>query len=272
MAVTNLKLNNGQQIPQIGLGTWLIKDESECKKAIKVALEAGYRHFDTAQYYANEQFVGVAIKESNIKRQDIFITTKISIDNFLPSRVIPSFEKSLEKLQTDYVDLLLLHFPVTKLRHTAWKKLEEIHRSGRAKSIGVSNYTIRHLKKLLNECEVKPAVNQVEIHVFLQQPKLLDYCKQNDIVVEAYSPLVHGRSMNNETLMAIAKKHNKSTAQIMLRWCVEQDLVVLPKSSNPGRIKENIQIFDFRLDDIDRTTLAQLDDNYHSSWDPTYVP
>jgi len=177
----------------------------------------------------------------------------------------------LEKLQTDYVDLLLLHFPVSKLRNKAWTKLEELNRSGKAKSIGVSNYTIRHLQKLLAECDIVPAVNQVELHVFLQQPELLKYCRDKGIIVEAYSPLVHGHRMDDLTLLRIAAKHKKTAAQIMLRWCVEQDLVVLPKSSNPDRLKQNIDIFDFKLDGGDMAGIAKLNDNYRTSWDPTRV-
>lgn len=271
MQIPSIKLNDGNQIPQIGLGTWLIKNGNDCKKAVKAALEAGYTHIDTAQIYANEQFVGEAIKESGVDRKDLFITTKIWTDNFFWDDLIPSFDESLKKLKTDYVDLLLLHFPVTETRRPAWRKMEELKKSGRAKSIGVSNYTIKHLEELLSECSIKPAVNQVEIHVFLQQPELIKYCQQNDIVVEAYSPLVHGHGMRDKALQTIAKKHNKTVAQIMLRWCIEQGLIVLPKSSHPDRIKENFDIFDFKLDAEDKAAIAELDSNYRTCWDPTHV-
>lgn len=268
----NIKLNTGAQIPQVGFGTWKITDESECLNAVKTALQTGYRHFDTAQVYKNEEFVGEALKKSNIPRKDLFITTKIWTGNFLGSRVTKSFDVSLQKLGTDYVDLLLLHFPVPALRSGAWKKLEEIHKQGRAKAIGVSNYTIRHLEALLKTAKIVPAVNQVELHVFLQQPELVAYCKKHGIVTEAYSPLAHGHGLNNTMLREIAKKHSKTPAQIMLRWCIEVGTVPLPKSVTPSRIAENADIFDFSLDKADMQKLATLEQNLRTCWDPTHIP
>ena len=272
MVTPTFKLSNGVAIRGVGLGTWQINDENMCLETVQIALKDGYRHFDTAQVYGNEQYIGHALKDSGVSRNELFITTKIWILNFLPSRVIPSFNKSLDKLQTDYVDLLLLHFPVSKLRHTAWKKMEEIHDSGKAKTIGVSNYTIKHLERLLKDCRIKPAVNQVELHVFLQQPDLLKYCESQGIVVEAYSPLAHGYGLNNPLLVRLAKKHNKSAAQVMLRWCVEVGTIPLPKSSTAARIAENIDIFDFKLDKADLAELTELDANHRTSWDPTKIP
>jgi len=270
--VPDLALNNGLKIPQVGLGLWKVTESSDVDTAVTSALASGYTHFDSAQAYHNEDLLLNALNKLGVRREEVFITTKIATNNFFPTMVISSFEKSLKKLDTDYVDLLLLHFPVPRLRHGAWKKLEKIHEAGKARSIGVSNYTVRHLKKLLNECNVKPAVNQVELHVFLQQPELVEYCKQNDIVIEAYSPLAHGHGLDDPTLSKIAKKHAKSTAQIMLRWCVEQDFVVLPKSIHKDRIAENIDIFDFKLDDEDLIELKSIDKNYRTCWDPTNIP
>lgn len=269
--VPSLKMNNGLSIPQIGFGTWKNKVEQECIDTVKFALELGYRHIDSAQDYANEAFVGKAIKESKVPRQDIFLTTKIWNDNFWWDIIIGSFDKSLEKLQTKYVDLLLLHFPVTETRRSAWRRMQEIHKSGRAKSIGVSNYNIRHLEELLKECDVKPAVNQVELHVFLQQPELLDYCKKHDIVVEAYSPLAHGYGLDNPVLKELADKHGKTTAQIMIRWGIEVGTVPLPKSVTGERIKENFDVFDFKLDSDDMEKIAKLDQDLRTCWDPTHV-
>lgn len=249
-----------------------MRDEAECKQAVAWALEAGYRHFDTAQAYGNEQFVGTALKESSVKRSDIFLTTKIGVEHFGYHHAKKSFDESLEKLQMEYVDLLLLHFPVTLLRGKSWKALEEIHADGKAKAIGVSNYTIRHLEELLKDCKVKPAVNQVELHVFLQQPELIKFCQEHDIVVEAYSPLAHGQGMNDPVLVKLAQKYDKSTSQIMLRWCVEQGTVPLPKSVHRERIKQNIDIFDFAFDKEDKVSLAGLDKNLRTCWDPTRVP
>lgn len=271
MAVPDLKMNNGQTIPQVGFGLWLNKDEEECINAVNWALKAGYTHFDSAQAYLNEQFLGKAIKQSGTKREDVFITTKVSTDN-MGWRMPETIDESLENLQTDYVDLLLLHFPVTISRRPSWFIMEDIYREGKAKAIGVSNYTIRHLEELLRECEIKPAINQVELHVFLQQPELVDYCKKHDIVVEAYSPLVHGRNkMNDPTITKIAKKHGKTNAQIMIRWCIEIGTVPLPKSVHKERIAENIDVFDFKLDADDMKLITELDSGYRVAWDPTNV-
>lgn len=275
MAVPNLKMNNGQTIPQIGLGLWLVKDEQECAYAVHWALETGYTHFDSAQVYENEQYLGEALKSNAIKRDDLFITTKIASNsngnNQQKSKLMPSFEESLKKLQMDYVDLLLLHFPRPETRHDAWPIMEEIYKSGKAKSIGVSNYTVKHLKELLADCKIKPAVNQVELHVFLQQPELVEYCKTNGIIVEAYSPLAHAQKMDHPILDKIAKKYGKTNAQVMLRWCIDYGTVTLPKSTHKERIEENIDIFDFRLTKDDMAELAKLDSNLRTAWDPSDV-
>ena len=272
MSALVVKLSNDRQIPRLGLGLWKMKDEQECRQAVAWALELGYRHFDTAQLYGNETYLGATLRESDVPREDVFVTTKIRVDNFLPGKLMHSFDKSLENLQTEYVDLLLLHFPVPLLRGKAWRKLEEIHTSGRAKSIGVSNYTVRHLEHLLHECSVRPVVNQIELHVFLQQPDLVKYCQDQGIVVEAYSPLAHANGMDNPVLQEIAKKYGKTPAQIMLRWCIEQGFVAIPKSVHKDRLQQNIDIFDFKLDKDDQTRLKSLDQNLHTAWDPTHAP
>ena len=267
----NIKLNNGTTIPELGLGLWQMKNKKACEQAVKDALELGYRHFDTAQIYGNESFLGNALKASDVPRKELFITTKIWNDNMWWTDIDDSFDESLKNLQTDYVDLLLLHFPVTELRRPAWRKMENYAKSGRAKAIGVSNYTIKHLEELLKECEIKPAVNQVELHIYLQQPELVQYCQDHSIVVEAYSPLVHGEGMDNPTLKKIADKHHKSPAQIMIRWCLQQDTVVLPKSTHKERIKENMDVFDFELDADDLKLIKTLERDYRTCWDPTNV-
>ena len=272
MSVPNLKLSDGHSIPQVALGLWQSKDHSRFDTAFKAGLAAGYRHFDTAQAYDNEQFLGEAWQRSGLKRGELFITTKIAVQHFGYKRAKESFQESLQKLQTDYVDLLLLHFPVTLLRKKSWQALEEIQAAGEAKTIGVSNYTIRHLEEMKNYAQVLPDVNQVELHVFLQQPELVKYCHDNDIVVEAYAPLAHGKPMDNEAIIKIAKKHGKSYAQVMLRWLIEQDLVILPKSVTPSRIQENINVFDFQLDKDDLATLAKQDQNLRTCWSPVHVP
>lgn len=271
--VPKLKLPGGQAIPQIGLGTWQSKDQVKFQEAFKVAVKAGYRHFDSAQVYDNEHMLGEAWKKSRgLKREDIFITTKIAVQNFGYHKAKQSFAESLEKLQSDYVDLLLLHFPLSLLRKKAWQALEEIHAEGQAKSIGVSNYTIRHLEEMKDYAQVLPAVNQVELHVFLQQPELVKYCQDNGIVVEAYSPLARANIMDNTVVAQIAEKHNKTYTQIMLRFLIERGLVVLPKSVTPKRIQENIDIFDFKLDAADMAALVEEDSNQRFCWSPVHVP
>jgi len=270
--VPKLTLADKHKIPLVGLGTWQSKDEAEFNTAFDAALEAGYRHFDTAEAYGNEYMLGAAWRKSGLKREELFITTKIAVVNFGHKKAKKAFEASLKNLQTDYVDLLLLHFPVPLLRKQAWKALEEIQAGGGAKSIGVSNYTIRHLEEMSDYAEVMPVINQVELHVFLQQPELIKYCQDHDIAVEAYSPIAHAKAMDNEAIAGIAKKHGKTYAQIMLRWCVEQDLVVLPKSVTPSRIRENIGIFDFKLDKADLELLTAQDQDMRTCWSPVHVP
>lgn len=265
-------LGDGPEIPQVGLGLWKVKDQAEFDTSFKAALVAGYRHFDTAQAYHNEQFLGKALQNADVKREDVWITTKIAVQNFGHKHAVKSFERSLKALQTEYVDLLLLHFPVPLLRKSSWLALEGLQAQGKAKTIGVSNYTVRHLREMQKYAHVVPAVNQVELHVFLQQPELVEYCRQQNIALEAYSPLAHGRAMTDPIIAEVAKKHDKSYAQIMLRWCVEKGFVVLPKSVTPERIQQNIDVFDFNLDPSDMQKLAWLNKNLRTCWDPTLVP
>lgn len=270
--MNKVKLNNGVEIPGLGLGLWKVTNQKKLNIAVESALSAGYTHFDSAQIYDNEEMLGKALKDLGVEREKIFITTKIWNDNFWPGDLEESFEQSLKNLQTDYVDLLLLHFPVTETRRIAWTGLESLLEKGKVKSIGVSNYTIKHLEDMKHYLKVVPAVNQVELHVFLQQPELLEYCKQNGIVVEAYSPIAHGHGLDNKVLKEIADKHGKSTAQIMVRWCIEVGTVPLPKSTNPERIAENIDVFDFHLDDSDVAKIKSLESDLRTCWDPTNTP
>ncbi len=272
MSVPLIHLNDNNTIPQIGLGTWQITDEKDYMVAFNAALENGYRHFDTAQAYKNEQLLGAAISSSGKSRQDFFITTKIFVSHFAPHKLEETFKFSLEKLKTDYVDMLLLHFPVPLMRKNAWLTLEKIKADGKAKSIGVSNYTIKHLTEMEDYANEVPAVNQVELHVFLQQPELIEFCKNKNIAVEAYSPLARAHELDNPIINDIAKKHSKTYAQIMLRWLLEQDLIVIPKSINPIRIKENIELFNFKLDDDDMAKIKKLDFHHRYCWSPERIP
>lgn len=272
MDIPKITLKDGNTIPQIGLGLWQVKDQAEFDTAFTAAVEAGYRHFDSAQAYDNEHMLGEAWKKSGLKREEIFITTKIAVSNFGYKHALESFEESLKKLQTDYVDLILLHFPVTLLRQKSWTALEEIKAAGKAKSIGVSNYTERHLDEMKDYAKEMPAINQVELHLFLQQPELLQHCQRLDIAVEAYSPLAHAKEMDEPVIKELAEKHAKTYAQIMLRWCLQKGLIVLPKSVTPSRIEENINIFDFELSHEDMKYLATLDRDLRTCWSPVHVP
>jgi diketogulonate reductase-like aldo/keto reductase len=272
MPIPTITLSNGSKIPQVGLGTWQMREQTECQQAVTWALEAGYRHIDTAQVYKNEEFVGAAVAKSGLKRSELFITTKIWNENQWWDDVEPSLDESLAKLQTEYVDLLLLHWPITETRGPAWRKLEEMLQKGKTKAIGVSNYTIRHLKELLAQTKIKPVVNQVELHVFLQQPELVEFCKQQNIIIEAYSPLAHGTRLDDPVLAAIAKKHTKTTSQIMLRWCVQSGFVVIPKSTHQERLAQNIDIFNFELDAGDMAKIKKLESNFRTCGDPTNMP
>lgn len=272
MKVPELKMADGHRIPQVGLGVWRVKDKTDFNTSFETAVKAGYRHVDTAQAYGNESFLGEAWSKSGLKRDELFITTKIAVTHFGYGTAKQTFAESLKNLQTDYVDLLLLHFPVPVLRKKAWKALEEIREAGQARSIGVSNYTIDHLEEMRGYAKAMPVVNQVELHVFLQQPELIKYCQKHDILVEAYSPLAHAKAMDNPVIADIAKKYGKTYAQIMLRWCIQRGLVVLPKSVTPSRVRENIDIFNFELDDEDMKVLAGQDQDMRTAWSPVHVP
>ena len=261
-------LNNGLTMPYLGFGVYQVNEGNEVENAVKFALETGYRSIDTATVYGNELGVGTAIKESGIAREDIFLTTKVWNDDLRKKRTLKAFEESLEKLQTDYVDLYLVHWPVAGFYKEAWQAMEEIYASGRAKAIGVSNFLVHHLEDILSDGKVVPAVNQIEFHPYLVQPELLKFCQSNQIQVEAWSPLMQGHIVSVPTINDMAKKYNKSEAQIVLRWDLQHDVVTIPKSVNPKRIIENMQIFDFELSQEDMDTLDALDKGKHFGPDP----
>ncbi|PKA02585.1 aldo/keto reductase, partial [Leptospira ellisii] len=232
-------LNNGVSMPIFGLGVWKTKSGKECTDAVLAALEAGYRHIDTAKIYGNEEDVGKAIRESGIPRNEIFVTTKLWNADQGKGKSRKALEGSLKSLGMDYVDLYLVHFPVASKRSDSWRELEKAYHDKLSRSIGVSNYTIRHLNELLRDAQITPAVNQVEFHPFLNQKDLLETCKKNKIQLEAYSPLAHGQKTNDPQIAAIAKKYGKTPAQILIRWSIEQNIVVIPKSVKKERILEN---------------------------------
>ena len=268
----SLSMNDQRAIPQLGFGVYQASPGEESKGAVLEALRQGYRHIDTAQFYRNEKDVGAAVRESGIARADVFVTTKIANPNQGYESTKKSFERSLQQAGFDYYDLVLVHFPVTARRKDTWRALSELRAEGKAKSIGVSNYTIRHLLELFDQSEVLPAVNQVELSPFCHQKELLAFCEKHKVVVEAYSPLTQARKLADPTIAGVAKKLGKTPAQILLRWAVQHRLVVLPKSVTPARIKENAAIFDFHIADDDMARLDQLDENFRTCWDPSDVP
>ena len=268
---SKLKLNNGVEIPILGLGTYLSEQGYQAFEAINYALDAGYRHFDTAAFYFNEESVGKAIRESSIDRKEIFVTTKVWNSDHGYEKTLKAFELSMKKLDIEYADLYLVHWPVEKLRRETWKALEKIYNEGLVRAIGVSNYTIQHLEELLEDCTIEPAVNQVEYHPFLYQKKLRDYCRSKNIVLESYSPLTKGQRIDDKHLTEIAKKYHKTNAQILIRWNLEQEVVVIPKSSNKERIIENSKVFDFTIKPEDMEKLNALNEGYRCTWDPSEI-
>jgi diketogulonate reductase-like aldo/keto reductase len=291
---SKVPLNDGRLIPQLGLGVWQTRAGATCEAAVLTALEAGYRHIDTASMYGNEESVGAAIRKSGIPREQIFVTTKLwNSDHGKPERAL---EASLHRLKMDYVDLYLIHYPVRQ-RIQSWHALELLRERGKARSIGVSNFTINHLTELLRQTKTILSVNQVEFHPYLYQRDLFEFCRRSGIVLEAYSPLTKGERLKDRKLVAIAGKYptsaregansqsrpsilgnfsrqlnTKSTAQILIRWALQHGLVVIPKSANPKRIVENADVFDFEISPADMELLDGFNEDLRTCWDPTHAP
>ncbi len=266
---TRITLNNGIEIPIFGLGTYRAKSGGETERAVLSALDAGYRHIDTAAIYGNEEDVGRAIEKSDVPREEIFITTKLWNRDHGYENALNAFEKSLKRLNLDYVDLYLIHWPVEELRLETWKALEKIYKDGKARAIGVSNYMQWHLDELLPVAETIPAVNQVEFSPYLYQKNLQQYCEERGIKIEAYSPLTKGKKLNDPKLVEIAQRYGKTPAQILLRWCVQKGTIVLAKSSRKERIVENASIFDFEIKPKDMELLDQFNEGLRTGWDPS---
>jgi diketogulonate reductase-like aldo/keto reductase len=254
------RLNNGLEMPWLGLGVHRVSDGQEVEQAVRNALQIGYRSIDTASVYGNERGVGEAMRESGVPREDIFLTTKVWNDAQRERRVLVAFEESLERLGTDYVDLYLVHWPVVGRSQETWQVMEEIYQSGRAKAIGVSNYLVHHLDDLLPNTQTVPTVNQIEFHPCLVQPDLLAYCQDHKIQVQAWSPLMVGQILSEPAVQKLADKHQKTPAQIVLRWDLQHQVVTIPKSVHANRLAENTQIFDFELSEADMNTLDALDE------------
>lgn len=266
----NVKLKNGIDMPNIGFGTSLIEGD-ECVINIKQALQAGYRHIDTASVYKNEKYIGKAIKESEIPREEIFITSKVWKDSMGYENTIKSFNDSLKNLDLDYIDLFLIHWPRNndeKLNIETWKALEDLYKQKKVRAIGLSNYLKHHLEIILNNCEIIPMVDQIEFHPGLMREETIKFCKENNIVVEAWAPLGKGKMLQNEDLIRISKKYNKSVAQICIKWCLQNDVVPLPKTTNWNRMLENKDVFDFIISDEDMNFINNMEFFAGSDMDP----
>ncbi|CAM2363077.1 aldo/keto reductase [Listeria seeligeri] len=270
-----VKLNNGVEIPILGFGTYQITEPEEAEKAVREAIKAGYRHIDTAQSYMNEEAVGKGIAESGVPREELFITTKIWVENVSYKGVVTSFERSLHRLGLEYVDLLLIHQPFNDV-YGAWLAMEELQKAGKIRAIGISNFGVDKAVDLAEFNEVVPQVNQIEINPFQQQSKNIEALKSEGIMPEAWAPFAEGKNdiFNNPILIKIAKKYNKSVAQVILRWLVEQDVITLSKTVKPERMKENLAIFDFELTEADKNDIATLNEGesqFFSHADPEMI-
>ena len=262
------RLNNGVEIPRLGLGVYQAHRGEETQRAVREALRIGYRHIDTARIYGNEQDVGAAVRASALARDEVFITTKLWNDDQGFDKALQAFEASLTRLGLDHIDLYLLHWPVPEQRLESWRALERLYAEGRVRAIGVSNFMRHHLEELLSRAQVVPAVNQIELTPFLQQRDVRSFCAERGIAVEAYSPLVRGTRFRNPVVADIAGRIGKSPAQVLLRWGLQHDLIVLPKSVRPERIAENAALFDFELGEAEMRRLDALEEGLVTGRDP----
>jgi len=272
MIPKTIRLANGVEMPKLGLGVWQAAAGTEAREAVAYALEVGYRHIDTAAMYGNEADVGEAVRASGLKRSEIFVTTKLwnSDQGYEPA--LKAFSASMARLKLDYLDLYLVHWPVPGLRLESWRALEKLHSEGLVRSIGVSNYMVRHLEELTAQSDIAPVVNQIELHPFLQHSDVRQYCAEHSIVIQAYSPLTRGQRINHPFIRGIADQIGRTPAQVLLRWGLEKNLVVLPKSIKRERIVENSQIFDFELGKAEMEQLDRLDEGTAIGWDPRRIP
>ncbi|MDQ0246192.1 diketogulonate reductase-like aldo/keto reductase [Bacillus fengqiuensis] len=261
-------LHNGVKMPWFGLGVYKVEEGPEVIDSVKAAIRNGYRSIDTAAFYENEEGVGQAIKESDVPREELFITTKVWNTDQGYESTLTAFETSMQKLGLDYLDLYLIHWPVKGKYKETWKALEKLYKDGRVRAIGVSNFQIHHLEDVLADAEIKPMVNQVEYHPRLTQTELQDYCKKNNIQLEAWSPLMRGQLLDNPTLKEIGDKYNKTTTQVILRWDLQNEVVTIPKSTKEHRIIENANIFDFELTQEEMGNISALNENHRTGADP----
>jgi len=263
-------LNNGVKIPGLGLGVWQVDTPQECINAVKAAVKNGYISIDTAKAYDNEEYVGQAIKECDKKREELFITSKLWNADQGYDNTLKAFDATLKRLDMEYLDMYLIHWPVPvadKYVET-WKAMEKLNKEGLIRAIGVSNFTKAHLQRLADECEIIPAVNQIEYHPWLIQPALNAYMEENNIKLEAWSPLAHGELLNNEIIGKIAEKYNKSIAQVIIKWDLQNGVITIPKSVKEERIIANADVFDFELSVEDMATINGMNKDYRTGPDP----
>ncbi|MCM3216257.1 aldo/keto reductase [Niallia taxi] len=265
-------LSNGVQMPWLGLGVFQVEDGSTVVESVRTAIKNGYRSIDTAAIYQNETGVGQGIKEglaeAGISREELFITSKVWNEDLGYEKTLAAFETSLEKLGLDYLDLYLIHWPKANKYKEAWRALETLYKNGKVKAIGVSNFQIHHLEELMKDAEMKPMINQVEFHPKLTQVELRSFCQQHGIQVEAWSPLMQGKLLDNSLLMTIAAKYNKSVAQVIIRWDLQNGVITIPKSIKEHRIIENADVFDFSLTTEEMEQIAGLNEDLRVGPDP----
>ncbi|WP_368298301.1 aldo/keto reductase [Cytobacillus firmus] len=263
-----LTLNNGVEMPQFGLGVYKVEKGLQIENTVIDAINIGYRLIDTAAFYENEEGVGKAIKESGVPREELFITTKVWNTDQGYDQTLNAFDNSLKKMGLDYIDLYLIHWPVKEKYLETWKALEKLYKDGKARAIGVSNFQIHHLKDILKNSSEKPAVNQVELHPLLSQKELREFCSEHNIKVQAWSPIARGRVLEDSDIKEIAERHNKSAAQIILRWHLQNGIMVIPKSVKKDRLRENADIFDFELTEDEMRQMNALNNNHRFGADP----
>jgi diketogulonate reductase-like aldo/keto reductase len=268
---SKIRLNNGVEIPRLGLGVFRAPEGGTTRDAVKAALKLGYRHIDTAKVYGNEHDVGRGIRESGIPRDQIWVTTKLWNSDQGYQSTLQACDESLQKLGLDYLDLYLVHWPVPGARLESWRAMETLLAQGKCRTIGVSNFMVRHIEELLKHCKVVPAINQIELtpYNYLFRKAVVDICQANQIQMEAYSPLTKGLRLGDPKLVKIAEKYGKSTAQILIRWVVQQNTIVIPKSIKADRIQANAEIFDFEISAADMALLETFNENLVTGWDPT---
>jgi len=269
---SRIKLNDGMTMPLFGLGVWRLESGKETRDAVSYALELGYIHIDTAPMYNNEEDVGVAIQESSLPREKLFITTKVNSSELGYDSTLEACERSLKKLKLTYLDLFLIHKPVEGYRQNTWKALEKLKHESICRSIGVSNFSPKHLNEIFKICEFIPAVNQIEMNPFLAQKNISEFCRSKNIHITGYCPLARTEKSNDPTLVNIANECGKTWAQVMVRWGLQKQLTTIPKSANPKRIRENSDVFNFELNEKQMQRLDDLDEGFRLRPDPNQLP